>query len=658
MNAFRWILTSVFFSLSLPVFAAQSGNIVVSHYEPLQRLSLQTEYNGFSQKFTGSGPVTLKFDALGRSFDLKLEPNVGFLSLESRNALPDGVGVYRGGLSGNAESWARIVVFEGMPRGFVWDGMQMFVIEAPGDSAVKADSPVIYRLADTYIEPGTMTCGSDSFSGNGAATYGKLVAELGASKAQGAGAVSEIDVGAVGDFEFTSAQGDDAAAVAAITDRLNRVDGIFSQEIGVQINVPLIETYSDPVADPFTDQSDATSLLGELVTYRENTPAQDSLGLTHLWTGRDLDGTTVGIAYNGVLCRSGYGAGISEGNGSAGFDSLIAAHEIGHNFGAPHDGTPGECESEEQTYIMAPMLNNSMEFSQCSIGIMQASAAQAACVTPLPTVDMSVALSGQPTTVLLGASTVLTYDVANLGSLQATNVMTDIAVPSNLTVDSVSTSIGSCTSGAGTVSCVLGTVPGSSANTVSITTTPSSVGAGMLTATITADTDERPVNNQEATQLTVDPAVDLIANSPSSLLLTVDQSATFNATPQNSAILDATNVTLGISFGSGVRIDSATWSAGACTVTGQQVDCQASSFASQSTSSLTVGLTGMTAGSQGYDVSMSSNEADANPVNNSVSGTLTVNNPAEESGGGSIGLPFLWTLGLILLLTRRRLNGT
>ena len=617
---------------------------------------MQSESNGFSQKFTGSGPVTLQFDALGRSFDLVLEPNVGFLSLESRNALPDSIGIYRGGLAGNAESWARIVVFEGMPRGFVWDGLQMFVIEVPGDSAVTTDLPVIYRLADTYIEPGTMSCGADSFSGNGAATYGKLVGELGASKAQGAGAVSAIDVGAVGDFEFTSAQGDDASAVAAITDRLNRVDGIFSQEIGVQINVPLIETYSDPVADPFTDQSDATMLLGELVTYRENTPAQDSLGLTHLWTGRDLDGTTVGIAYNGVLCRSGYGAGLSEGNGSAGFDSLVAAHEIGHNFGAPHDGMPGDCESEEQTFIMAPMLNGSMEFSQCSIGIMQASAAQASCVTPLPTVDMSVALNGQASAVLLGAITVLTYDVPNLGSLQATNVMADFAIPSNLTVDSVTASIGSCTSGAGTVSCVLGDVPGLSANTVTITTTPSAVGVGMLTATVTADTDERPVNNEESTQLTVDPAVDLIANSPSSLLLTLDQSATFNATPQNSAILDATSVTLGISFGSGVRIDSATWSAGTCAVTGQQVDCQTSSFASQTTSTLTVGLTGMTAGAQSYAVTMSSNEADANPVNNSVNGTVTVNNPAEESGGGSFGLPFLWMLCLLVLLTRRRLN--
>jgi len=657
MKALRWIFISVFFGLSLPVFAARSGNVIVSHHEPLQRLSLQSGTDGFSQKSANPGPVTLTFDALGQSFDLRLQPNVGFLSPASQNSLPGAIGIYRGVLADNARSWARIVVFEGMPRGFVWDGEQMYVIEAPGDSVVDTNVPIIYRLADTFVQPGTMTCGSESFSGNGSAAYGKLVGELGAFKAQAAGAVSEIDLGAVGDFEFTSAQGSDSAAIAAITDRLNRVDGIFSQEIGVQINVPEIETFSDSALDPFSDQTDPGLLLAEVRDYRQSTPAQDSLGLTHLWTGRDLDGTTVGIAYNGVLCRSGYGAGLSEGNGSAAFDSLVAAHEIGHNFGAPHDGVPGACESEPQTFIMAPTINGSNQFSQCSIDIMLANVSQAGCVRALPAVDMSVALNGQSPTVLLGADTVLTFAVPNNGSLDATNVLADFSIPTNLAIDSVDTTIGNCTNGAGTVNCTLGTVPGLSANTVTIRTTPAVIGAGMVSASVTADVDERPVNNQDSMQITVDPAVDLIVNSPSSLLVTLEQSAVFNATLENRSILAATGVTLNLSFGSDVRIDSANWPGGSCTITGQQVDCQSASFAAQSNTTLSIGLTGMTAGAQSYAVTFSSNEADANPVNNNINGTVTVNDPADESGGGAIGLPFLWFLGLAAFITRRRLRG-
>jgi len=656
VNAFRWILASVFFSLSLPVFAGQSGNIHVSHYEPLQRLSMQSQRVAGSQKITNSGPVRLSFDALGKSFDLQLESNRGFLSAASRNALPDGIGIYRGSLAGNAGSWARIVVFEGMPRGFIWDGNQMYAIEAPGDSIVETNSPVIYRLADTFIEPGTMSCGSESLSGNGAAIYGKVVGELGSFKAQGAGAVSEIDIGAVGDSIFTNAHGGDAGAIAAITDRLNRVDGIFSQEIAVQINVPTIETFSDPALDPFTSQSNPSLLLDEVVTYRQGNPAQSSLGLTHLWTGRDLDGTTVGIAYNGVLCRPNVGAGLSEGNNTPGFDSLVAAHEIGHNFGAPHDGVPGACESVTQPFIMAPMLNGTTQFSQCSIDIMRANVALAACVTALPTVDMSVALNGQSPNVLLGANTVLTYDVSNNGLLQATDVLVDVSIPTNLTVDSIDASFGDCMEGAGTVNCVLGDVPGLSDNTVTITTTPTTVGVGTLTATVTADVDVRSVNNQDSLQLTVDPAVDLLINSPASVLVALDQSATITAVVENRAVLDATGVSLSISFGNGVRVDSASWASGSCAINAQQIDCQAANLARQSNSTLTVGLTGLTTGSQSYGVSMSSNEADADPLNNSLNGTVTVSDPADEGGGGTVGLVFLWMLSIVALLARRRLN--
>ena len=657
MNSLRWILASLVLGLFSTVVAAQSNNITVSHFEPLQRLSIQSANSAISQKVGSSGPVTLNFDALGRSFDLRLESNHGFLSDASRSALPGGIGVYRGSLADNADSWVRIVVYEGMPRGFVWDGSEMYAIEAPGDSVVESTAPVIYRLSDTFIQPGSMTCGSQSLSGNGATVFGKLVGELGSVRAQGPGAVTEIDIGAIGDFSFTNAQGDDAAAIVAITDRLNRVDGIFSQEIGVQINVPLIETFSDPALDPFTAETDAGLLLAELRTYRENTPAQDSLGLTHLWTGRVLDGPTVGIAFNDVLCRSGVGAGLSEGNDTAAFDSLIAAHEIGHNFGAPHDGEPGLCESEPQTFIMAPSLGPSTQFSPCSKTIMQTSAALAACVTALPTVDMAVSLNGQSPNVLLSASTVLTYDVASNGSLQATNVVADFTIPANLTIDSVTTSIGDCTDGAGAVNCVLGDVPGLSDNTVTITTTPTAVGVGMLSATITtADVDERPVNDQDQFQLTVDPAVDLVITSPGSVPLTLDQSTTISARLENLSTLDATGVTLSVSFGNRVRADSATWTEGSCTVAAQQVDCQAASIANLSNSTLVVGLTGLTAGAQSYSVTLSSNEVDADPANNSINGTITVNDPAvQDSGGGAIGLPFLCILGVAALMTRRRI---
>ena len=655
MKAVKWMLAGAVLGLFSTVFAAQSGDITVSHYEPLQRLGMQTAHAVGSQKFQRKTPMALSFDALGQTFHFQLEPNSGFLSEASQDALPDGIEIYRGRLDGNSDSWARIVVFDGMPRGVFWDGNEMYAIEAPGDSIVQSKLPIIYRLSDTFIQPGTMSCGSQSMSGNGATAYTKLVGELGTTVAQAPGAISEISIGAVGDFEFTSAKGGDASAAAAIVTRLNMVDGIYSQELGIQINVPLIETNSD-AADPFSDETNSSLLLSEVTMYRQNTPAQNSLGLTHLYTGRDLDGSTVGIAMNNVLCRSGVGAGLSEGNSSATFDSLVSAHEIGHNFGAPHDGDPGACEAEPTTFIMAPVLNNSSEFSPCTSAIMLANAATASCVTALPTVDMAVALSGQAATVFLGNSPELIIDLSNNGASQATNVAAEITLPNNVTFVSATASSGSCSNGAGTVNCLLGDVPGLAGRTVTLTTAASSVGTGMFDVTVTSDLDERPGNNQASVQLTVNSAVDLVINSPTVAAINLDQSTTINAVLENVSILDATGVTLNITLNNGLRLDSASWSIGNCVITGLQIDCQTASFASQSSSTLNVGVTGVTAGNRAYSIALSSNEADADSSNNTFSGTVIVTDPNvdEESGSGAGSLPFFSLLAMVAFMIRRR----
>ncbi|MDH3337735.1 MAG: M12 family metallo-peptidase [Gammaproteobacteria bacterium] len=652
MKAFTWIAASAVLSISSTLYAGESSRVTVSHFEPLQRLSVTTQGSASSQKPGEARRSTLSFDAMGKTFDLQLEPNTTLIAAAPRNVLADGVAIYRGQLKDNTDSWARIVIFDGMPTGLIWDGDEMFAIEAPRDSSLQQSVAVIYRLADVFIEPGSVSCGTQMSSGSGTATYQKLIGELGGAIARAPGAVEEINLGAVGDFEFTNARGGDSAAVAAITARLNNVDGIFSQQLGVQLTIQTIDTFSS-AADPFSDTGDASALLDELADYRQATPAQNSQGLTHLYTGRDLDTSTVGIAYSSALCSTRFGAGLSEGNGSATFDSLIAAHEIGHNFGAPHDGEAGSaCEAEMGDFIMAPSLNGSNQFSACSITEMQDDVAAASCITAIPAVDMAIALNGQASTLLLGANTVLNYDLPNNGTLQATNVTADFTLPSTLTIESVTATLGTCTTAGGSVNCVLGVVPGSSDQTVTITTTPSSVGVGMLTANVTADVDERPGNNQEAIQVTVNPAVDLVVTAPAQASININEATTVSAMLENRSTLAASGVLLRITLNSGLRADSASWSLGSCTIAGQQIDCQTSNFTAQSSATLSMGVTGIASGSKNYTMTLSSNEADANIGDNSATGSVRVRDPKDD-GGGAAGPMFLWALGLIALLARR-----
>lgn len=651
--------------------AAQAATISLSHYEPLQRLSVTGTSVDGSQKTGVVGPVDMRFDALGRSFELQLTPNSRLLGV-ARDMTDNAAVPYHGRLAGVDGSWVRIVIADEAPSGVIWDGSELFAIERAGDNAIGANSTIIYRLADALIAPGSMTCGARGSLTTGSAVYKSLGSELRAVTAQAAGAESEIDIGIVGDAEFHGIHGDDSGV--AVIDRMSRIDGYFSEQVGIQINWPLVQVFTDSSSDPFDDTVSVDpdfedNLLDQLADYRQGQPNQYANGLTHLWTGRDIEGSggnnsTVGVAYTGALCSRRFGAGLSEGRGGAFFDSLIAAHEIGHNFGAPHDGTPGACESVNvamNDYLMEPTLTNSSTFSQCSLDEMAddiAAAELQGCIAPLPSVDMSFGLDDPAPTVLLGNSATVTFDVINAGTLQATNVQADFTLPANVSLISAAASIGTCTDGGGMVNCAIGDVDGTTTVSVTLTSDTVAIGSGTFNAAVSADVDDEPANNQSSVTLTVDPAVNLSVTPPSTRQLAVGESTGLTALIENTSILDASGVTLAITFSSGLRVDSASWSLGSCTVGTGRVDCDAASFAALSNVTLSLGVTGTTEGSKSINFSMSSTEAEADPANNTASATVNVGAPPqEESSGGGAGLWLLPLLGLFALRRRALRRG-
>ena len=356
------------------------------------------------------GQQHLGFDAYGRHFDLDLEPNESI-----RRGVPTNrsdIKPYRGTVTGQSGSWVRLTQTRDGWRGVISDGHELYAIEPENELQVNGTSsssaPVMYRLADAIMPDGAGYCGTDldeSLTSN-ASRPTALKAFTHIAKDISTKDTSEVTtkalvVGVVADHEFADSVGSDPEG--EIVSRMDIVDGIWYSQVGVEIILGPITVMTD-ANDTFSATTDPTTLLSEVATYRGKLPSNDGTGLTHLMTGRSMDGNIIGISYLGAVCNGDYSASLSQSTVSTTMGALVAAHELGHNFNSIHDGVPGVCASTPQTYLMAPTINYNNQFSSCSLSQINALVATASCLKQVaaPTSTSSDSSTGPSTS---GSST-------------------------------------------------------------------------------------------------------------------------------------------------------------------------------------------------------------------------------------------------------------
>lgn len=505
----------------------QIGPIRILSYEPFRPLIEPTPPG---TRKTSNGSVNrLRFDAYGRRFTLTLEKNARLTRALAQSPLSQEgptLSLYQGVIENIPGSWVRMSARGQTIRGMIWDGRDLYVVDladAVRDSmvvplAVEAASTVIFRLADTQVEPGASFCGTDGDAGSdaaarsGKAAFTSLVNELKGSPVimQAAGASVRLELAALGDSLFRARFASEQQARDEILLRLNNVDGIFSSQLGVEIQVPTL-TIMNAATDTLSSTSVPKSLLDELGILRKKTPELYSRGLTHLFTGRNLDGDTVGIAYTDALCRQQYGAGLTEVNNRGSWiESLIAAHEIGHNFGASHDGE-GQCAGTPQDeYVMSPSVGqDASTFSQCSLNAILPRIQSAQCITALPPADLSVA--SDLGTLTRAVTEPFTWDlpVTNSGGSSAIDARVTLLVPPVVVVDEAWIAGGTCTSGAGVISCDMGDIPAGASRVIHLTLHSDVIGSNSISARVSAQNDTQPDNNTgDGTLVIDDPAAD------------------------------------------------------------------------------------------------------------------------------------------------------
>jgi hypothetical protein len=186
----------------------------------------------------------------------------------------------------------------------------------------------------------------------------------------------ETEIATEADFEyFQSGGSNEAATNADILDIFTQVDAIYEAQLGIHIHIVFQRVWTTNT-DPYT-LTDASAALNQFrTTYNQSFTnvgqAPPSRDLTHMFTGKEFDGSTIGIAYISAVCVSpGFSYGISESKfnfpntTSVAQRVAVTAHELGHNFGAGHTNDPVEIDKVPpgcSTSIMNASVQNTSEF--------------------------------------------------------------------------------------------------------------------------------------------------------------------------------------------------------------------------------------------------------------------------------------------------------
>jgi hypothetical protein len=124
---------------------------------------------------------------------------------------------------------------------------------------------------------------------------------------------------------------------------INGVAAIYEDEVGLTYEITTIIVRTTP-ADPYTSASPGT-LLGELQSHWWQQQGSVQRDLAHLFTGRDLTGSTIGIANVNTACSNwgGYGVSQSRYTSNLVYRVALTAHELGHNWSAGHCNEGSDC---------------------------------------------------------------------------------------------------------------------------------------------------------------------------------------------------------------------------------------------------------------------------------------------------------------------------
>lgn len=297
---------------------------------------------GFAATFTlGGRAYTIDFEldpVDGPGCEIVIDDGSGRLTVLPAPA----PATYRGTVRGVPEGYASGGLVGGRFSGIVhlgpelgtWDVLPLSEAQ-PGAAAAEH---LVYRQDDQL--PALWTCALEH------APQGQRPGSAGTTGSGGDAAWLYCDVAIDADYPYFVLNGSNASATAQdIAAVLNNVSSYYwhsSAPVKFRVVRYLIRT--TPQGNPGQyNSANPHNMLDGLRQVWNNLAGHISRDVTHLFTGVDLTGNEIGVAYLGTVCNTPFAYGLSQSRFSLqpGRRAALTAHELGHNFNANHCDATG-----------------------------------------------------------------------------------------------------------------------------------------------------------------------------------------------------------------------------------------------------------------------------------------------------------------------------
>ena len=290
---------------------------------------------------------------------------------------------WRGKVAGAEGTYVRLVLDAEKFTGIIITPSETFFVEPARSLSAAAEANEYLFYAESSVKEAGGECGT---------TLAEQVGERAARAVPGRTGLKsgdpvvadafapkpEVEIANEADFEFFSDptrghNGNEANAVADMTQIITMADAIYDAQLNVKLKIVFQRVWT-VASDPYTLTNAGNALDEFRNKYNQSftsagqpVPARD---LAHMFTGKNFDGSTVGIAYISVACvADAFSYGISESKFTTNLQRRVGvtAHELGHNFGASHPNqeqpVPSSCGDAN---IMNSSIQDTQNFCQFS----------------------------------------------------------------------------------------------------------------------------------------------------------------------------------------------------------------------------------------------------------------------------------------------------